>query len=35
MIVGKRMQQARFQDNVYIDVLLMSILHTEWQEIKD
>jgi RimJ/RimL family protein N-acetyltransferase len=27
-----KMRQARFQDNGYIDVLLMSILHSEWQE---
>ena len=35
MIIGKRMRQARFQDNLYIDVLLMSVLRSEWQESMD
>jgi RimJ/RimL family protein N-acetyltransferase len=30
-----RMRQARFQDNVYIDVIIMSVLHSEWQEKTD
>ncbi|MDR3575711.1 MAG: GNAT family protein [Anaerolineaceae bacterium] len=27
-----RLRQARFVDNMYIDTILMSVLHSEWQE---
>jgi len=30
-----RMRKARFKDNVYIDTVLMSVLHSEWQEKMD
>ena len=26
-----RLRQARFKDNIYIDTILMSVLHSEWQ----